>query len=252
MSKGKVIGLDHIGLAVRDPRKQLPLWAEYLGLTLERTEAVLSEGVRTWFLRAGETHIELLEPTDGEGPIARHLDRRGEGIHHLCLQVDDLEAVLAGLAAAGIAALPPGIRPGAGGARVAFLHPKTTGGVLLELSQPGKPPPERVREPFVAGDLAVAYLNQPKERVFGVIHSRSADGLAIHGLDLDAWDDWLAQWRRGGEGPLAPSLRFYPSSRIDKLLADEDTPDLPSLERRFVERTGHRLEEALPGLREQH
>ena len=250
MSKGKVMGLDHIGLAVRDPRERLPLWAEQLGLTLERTEVVPSEGVRTWFLRTGGTDIELLEPTGEESPIARHLDRRGEGIHHLCLKVDDLEAVLARLAAAGIPALPPGIRPGARGARVAFLHPKTTGGILLELSQPSESPPRAVREPFTAGDLAVAYLNQPKERVFGVIHSRGTDGLAIQALDLDAWDDWLAQWKHGGQGPLVPSLRFYPASRVDKLLADEDTPDLPSLERRFVERTGHRLEEALPGLRE--
>ncbi|MDQ7006291.1 MAG: VOC family protein [Acidobacteriota bacterium] len=251
--KGRVLGVAHLGVAVKDPRQRLGLWADLLGLPLERSEAVASEGVRTWFLDAAGVHVELLEPLDEKGALARHLERRGEGLHHLCLATDDLEALLARLAAAGLEPLPPGIREGAGGCRVAFLHPRDTGGVLLELSEKprleGKKH-EEGEDPFGTGTLVVAYLREPRERVVGVIRSKSADGLAIEGLDLDAWEDWVNQWARGEKGPLAPSLQFFPASRIDKLLADRDTADLPSLQRRFEERTHRRLAEGLPGVRE--
>ena len=113
--KGKVLGLDHVGVAVRDPRQRLPLWAEALGLPLDRAEAVPSEGVRTWFLDFGGGHIELLEPLSADSPIARAIEKRGEGLHHVCLAVDDLDAALARLAARGIEPVGGGSRPGAGG-----------------------------------------------------------------------------------------------------------------------------------------
>ncbi|HHN73870.1 MAG TPA: hypothetical protein ENK10_01445 [Acidobacteria bacterium] len=252
--KGRVLGIAHLGIAVGDPRQRLGLWADLFGLPLERSEAVASEGVRTWFLDAAGVDVELLEALDEQGPLARHLERRGEGLHHVCLATDDLEALLARLAAAGIEALPPGMRDGAGGCRVAFLHPRDTGGVLLELSQAPRTTPDDgetgTEDPFRPGTLVVAYLRDPRERVVGVIRSRSADGLALEGLDLEAWEDWVSQWARGERGPLAPSLQFFPASRIDKLLADQDTADLPSLQRRFEERTHRRLAEGLPGVRE--
>ncbi|MCU0225614.1 MAG: methylmalonyl-CoA epimerase [Acidobacteria bacterium] len=250
--KGKVLGLDHVGVAVRDPRQRLPLWAEVLGLPLDRAEAVPTEGVRTWFLDFGGGHIELLEPLSDDSPIARAIEKRGEGIHHLCLAVDDLEAALARLAARGIEPLGGGARPGAGGCTVAFLHPKDTGGVLLELSQrpPGAPAhgaAEVAAHPFAPGALAVLYAKDPRARMVGVIRALDAVGVTLAGLDLDAWEDWVAQWSRGERGPLTPSLQFYPIARVEKLQADEDAPDLPSFGRRFAERTGLALSEALAG-----
>ena len=254
--KGKILGLDHVGIVVRDPRLRLPLWAEALGLPLDRAEAVPSEGVRTWFLDFGGGHIELLEPLSADSPIARAIEKRGEGIHHLCLAVDDLGAALARLAARGIEPIGGGARPGAGGCTVAFLHPKDTGGVLLELSQrppgtdvPAAEPPGA--HPFAAGTLAVLYAKEPRARMIGVVRSLDAVGVALLGLDLDAWDDWVAQWARRERGPLTPSLQFFPLARVEKLQADEDAPDLPSFGRRFAERTGVALPAALAG-EEQH
>lgn len=250
--KGKVLELEHVGIAVRDPRQRLPLWAEVLGLPLGRVEALPSEGVRTWFLDLGGSHIELLEPLAADSPIARAIEKRGEGLHHLSLAVDDIDAVLARLAARGIEPVGGGARPGAGGRTVAFLHPKDTGGVLLELSQ--RPPcatgnavEPAGAHPFAAGTLAVLYANEPRSRMIGVVRALDAVGVALLGLDLAAWDDWVAQWVRGERGPLTPSLQFFPLARIEKLQADEDAPDLPSLGRQFAERTGFALTEALGG-----
>lgn len=248
--KGVIQRLDHIGIAVRDPRERLGFWADLLGLELERAEAVPSEGVRTWFLDAGGTHLELLESLDEQGPIAKYLDKKGEGIHHLCLEVDDLDAILLRLTTRGIDPLSPGVRDGAGGCRVAFFHPKVTGGVLIELSQkPGETTSDQDL-PFSPGHLVVLYLSNPRERLVGVIRSIDATGLSLEGMDLEAWDDWISQWARSEESPISPSLQYFPMSRVDKMLADQDSPSLPSFTRRFEERTGRRLAEALTGLLE--
>lgn len=249
--KGRVLGLDHVGVAVRDPRQRLPLWAEALGLPLERAEAVPSEGVRTWFLDFGGGHIELLEPLSDDSPVAASIAKRGEGIHHVCFAVDEIEAVLARLASRGIEPIGGGVRPGAGGCAVAFLHPRDTGGVLVELSQrprtPEVPSEDRESAPFAAGKIAVLYLREPRARMIGAVRSLDALGVSLQGLDLDAWEDWVAQWTRGEPGPLTPSLQFFPLIRVEKLQADEDVPDLPSFARRFEERTGVRLDDALAG-----
>ena len=250
--KGKVLGLDHVGVAVRDPRQRLPLWAEALGLPLDRAEAVPTDAVRTWFLDFGGGHIELLEPLSEDSPIARAIEKRGEGLHHLCLAVDDIDAALARLAARGIEPLGGGTRPGAGGCIIAFLHPKDTGGVLLELSQ--RPPGATGHaaepadaHPFATGTLAVLYAKDPRARMIGVVRALDAVGVALLGLDLAAWDDWVAQWARRERGPLTPSLQFFPLARVEKLQADEDAPDLPSFGRQFAERTGVALTVALAG-----
>jgi methylmalonyl-CoA epimerase len=246
---GKVIGVEHIGVAVRDPRARLSLWADALGLSLDGAEAVASEGVRTWFLEAGETDIELLEALSADTTVGRFLERNGEGIHHLCLRVDDLGAVLARLARAGIEPVG-GQRGGARGARVAFLHPRDTGGVLIELSQPAiEQSAGASRAVFGEGSLVILYLREPREQCAGVIRRLDSMGVALDGMDLDAWDDWVAQWARSEEGPLAPSLQFYPSSRIEKILLDRDSDDLPSLARKFEERTGRSLLDALDAVR---
>lgn len=129
---GKV---DHIGIAVRSIAEALPLY-EALGLSVERYEVVESEGVRVAFIACGETHLELLEPTREDSPIAKFLEQRGPGLHHICLGSDDVRADDAKLRAAGVRVLRPEPTIGAGGCQVQFVHPKSAGGVLLELSQP--------------------------------------------------------------------------------------------------------------------
>ncbi|HET8947349.1 MAG TPA: methylmalonyl Co-A mutase-associated GTPase MeaB [Candidatus Polarisedimenticolia bacterium] len=129
--------LDHIGIAVRRLDERLPFYRDLLGLEHEGTEDVLTEGVRAAFLPAGRTRLELLEPLRDDATLARHLEKRGEGVHHLCFEVDDLDAALRRLEAAGHEIVGGGARPGAEGSRVAFLHPKRTGGVLVELRTRG-------------------------------------------------------------------------------------------------------------------
>lgn len=125
--------VDHLGIAVRDLEAAIRVWRDALGLHLERIEEVPTEKVRTAFFAAGETHIELLQSTDPAGPVARSIDRRGEGIHHVAFAVDDIEEAMARGRAAGLEFLSDEPRPGAGGTRVVFAHPRSACGVLVEL-----------------------------------------------------------------------------------------------------------------------
>lgn len=126
--------LDHIGIAVRslDATKIY----EDLGLTVDHIETVATQGVKTAFLPAGDARLELLEPTGPESPVAKYIEKRGEGIHHLCFRVDDIEAELEKLKKKGYRLVDEAPVPGAHGCRVAFLHPSAGHGVLIELSQP--------------------------------------------------------------------------------------------------------------------
>jgi methylmalonyl-CoA/ethylmalonyl-CoA epimerase len=126
--------LDHIGIAVRDLEAAVLAYTQGLGLSCVHRETVESEQVRTAFLPIGDTHLELLESLSPEGPVGRFLERRGEGVHHLCFEVDDLDAALARCRANGMTTLGDP-RPGAQGKRVVFLHPRSAHGVLIELSQ---------------------------------------------------------------------------------------------------------------------
>lgn len=125
--------LDHIGIAVKslDAAKIY----EALGLTIDHVETVATQGVRTAFLSAGDADIELLEATSPESAIARFIEKRGEGIHHICFRVDDIEAQLGQLKAQGYRLINEAPVPGAHGCRVAFLHPAAGNGVLIELSE---------------------------------------------------------------------------------------------------------------------
>jgi methylmalonyl-CoA/ethylmalonyl-CoA epimerase len=125
--------LDHIGIAVRslDAAKIY----QDLGLTIEHTETVETQKVKTAFLSVGDANLELLEPTSPDSAIAKFIEKRGEGIHHICLRVDDLEAHLERLKAAGYRLINEAPVPGAHGCRVAFLHPAAGNGVLIELSE---------------------------------------------------------------------------------------------------------------------
>jgi LAO/AO transport system kinase len=125
--------VDHLGIAVRDLAAAVRAY-EAIGFTVDRVEEVPTERVRAAFLPIGDVHLELLEPTDPGSVIARFLEKRS-GLHHLCVRVDDIEAALARLKAAGVALVDEVPRPGAGGCRVAFVHPRAAEGVLLELKQ---------------------------------------------------------------------------------------------------------------------
>ncbi|MCS7234366.1 MAG: methylmalonyl-CoA epimerase [Armatimonadota bacterium] len=126
------VRLDHVAVAVCDLKRALETF-QALGLRCEAVEDVPSEHVRTAFLSAGEVAVELLQPTSDLSTVARFLASRGEGVHHVALRIPDLRAALEAAAAAGLSVVPPGPRPGARGRRVAFLHPKDTFGVLVEL-----------------------------------------------------------------------------------------------------------------------
>jgi methylmalonyl-CoA/ethylmalonyl-CoA epimerase len=134
-------GVDHIGIAVPSIAEGRKLY-EAMGLAVEAIEEVPQEGVRVALIPVGETRIELLEPTSAESPIAKFLAKRGPGIHHVCLASDELQADDAVLRAAGVQLLRPEPTRGAGGCWVQFVHPKSAGGVLLELSQPGEGGPQ--------------------------------------------------------------------------------------------------------------
>lgn len=129
--------IQHLGIAVGSIEEALVFWRDALGLELKELEVVEDQGVRVAMLPIGESRIELLEPTGEETPVGKFLAKRGAGIHHLCVEVDDLGAKLAELKSRGIRLIDEEPRLGAGGAWVAFIHPAATGGVLIELTQRG-------------------------------------------------------------------------------------------------------------------
>ena len=131
----KVLKIDHLGIAVKSINKGKKFWGDILGLWLEDSEAMEEEKLITTFFPIGESEIELLETTDPDGPIGRYLEKRGEGIHHVALRVENIEEALKELKEKGVRLVDEKPRKGAGGAKIAFLHPKATNGVLVELCE---------------------------------------------------------------------------------------------------------------------
>lgn len=129
-----ILRIDHVGIAVKSLEEAKKVY-EALGLTVTDIEEVAEQKVRVAFLPVEGSEIELLETTDPEGPIGKFIEKRGEGIQHIALRVDDIEAALEELKSRGFQLIDQKPRYGAGGARIAFLHPKSTNGVLLELSE---------------------------------------------------------------------------------------------------------------------
>lgn len=129
--------VNHIGVAVKNLEGSLPFYRDTLGMVFEGIEEVADQKVRVAFLAVGESRIELLEPTAEDSPVARFLEKHGEGIHHVAYQVDDLAATLTKLKADGVRLVDEMPRRGAHGTMIAFLHPKASGGVLTELCEPG-------------------------------------------------------------------------------------------------------------------
>lgn len=127
--------IDHIGIAVKDLDEVLKFYENTLGIKCKGTEVVEEQHVKTAFLPLGDSEIELLESTSDDGPIAKFIEKNGEGIQHLALRVDNIESVLDEMREKGVRLIDEKPRIGAGGAKIAFLHPKSTHGVLLELCE---------------------------------------------------------------------------------------------------------------------
>jgi methylmalonyl-CoA/ethylmalonyl-CoA epimerase len=127
--------IDHLGIAVRSIDEASGFYRDALGLECNAPEEVPEQKVRVVFFQVGEVRIELLEPTAADSPIARFLEKRGPGLHHIAYVVDDLHATLAALKAAGVQLIDAAPRPGAHGMQIAFAHPRATGGVLTEFCQ---------------------------------------------------------------------------------------------------------------------
>jgi methylmalonyl-CoA/ethylmalonyl-CoA epimerase len=130
--------IDHLGIAVKSLEEAIPLWEKMLGTKCENVEEVASQKVRTAFLRVGEVYIELLEATAEDSPIAKYIEKNGEGVQHVAFRTDDIVAELAKAKDDGMRLIDEAPRQGAGGMDIAFLHPKSTRGVLTEFCSPAQ------------------------------------------------------------------------------------------------------------------
>jgi len=131
----KILKIDHLGIAVDSIDRAVSFWTDVLGLPLEGTETVESQKVTTSFLPVGPNELELLESTAPDGPVAKYIAKKGPGIQHVAFRVEDLGAALAELKNQCVPLIDAMPRPGAGGSRIAFLHPKAANGVLVELCE---------------------------------------------------------------------------------------------------------------------
>ena len=131
----KVLHIDHIGVAVNSNQESKTFWSDILGLPFEGEETVTEQKVKTAFFPVDKSEVELLESTAEDGPIAKFIEKKGQGVHHIAFRVEDIEGALAELKEKGIKLIDEKPRIGAGGAKIAFIHPKATGGVLVELSE---------------------------------------------------------------------------------------------------------------------
>jgi methylmalonyl-CoA epimerase len=128
-------GLDHVAIVVKDLDKAVAFYRDSLGLSLSEIEEVPEQQVKTAIFGHGMGRVELICPTTPNSGVARFLEKRGEGLHHICLEVEDIEQAMAAVKAAGAPLIDEVPKPGAGGAKVAFIHPKGTHGVLTELRE---------------------------------------------------------------------------------------------------------------------
>jgi methylmalonyl-CoA epimerase len=159
--------LDHVGIAVADVDRALAFYRDALGLEVHAPEEVRTQRVRAHFMPVGQSALELLEATSPDSPIAKYVDKRGPGIHHVTLRVDDIRAALDHLKHRGIRLVDNEPRPGAEGAQVAFIHPSATHGVLVELKQPAPPPVHLATKRLAWGDLQLTTVHDGPFRLDG-------------------------------------------------------------------------------------
>jgi methylmalonyl-CoA epimerase len=162
--------LDHIGIAINDLPAALAFYRDALGLEIEAPEEVLSQRVRAHFIPVGESKLELLEATAPDSPIAKYVEKRGPGLHHITLRVDDIHAAVAQLKARGAKLIDEQPRPGAEGALIAFIHPAATHGVLVELKQSARRQPpglESRPQRFALGNIELVSVSDGFLRLDG-------------------------------------------------------------------------------------
>jgi methylmalonyl-CoA/ethylmalonyl-CoA epimerase len=131
----KALKIDHIGIAVKNLEESLGFYRDVLGLEVEGVEEVEEQKVKVAFLPVGDTEVELLESTSEDGPIAKFIEKNGEGIQHIAFRVDNIEEAIAHMKEKGLRMIDESPRYGAGGAKIAFVHPKSSNRVLVELSE---------------------------------------------------------------------------------------------------------------------
>jgi methylmalonyl-CoA/ethylmalonyl-CoA epimerase len=131
----KILKIDHLGIAVNSINEGKTFWSDIMGLDFAGSETVTEQKVTTGFFPVGASEVELLESTAPDGPIAKYLEKKGPGIQHVAFRVENIEDALAELKDKGVKLIDQKPRIGAGGAKIAFLHPKATGGVLVELCE---------------------------------------------------------------------------------------------------------------------
>ncbi len=131
----KILKIDHLGIAVNSMDEGKNIWSDILGLEFEGSETVDAQKVTTAFFPVGESEVELLESTSPDGPVAKYIEKKGTGIQHVAFRVENIEDALSELKEKGVRLIDQTPRIGAGGAKIAFLHPKATGGVLVELCE---------------------------------------------------------------------------------------------------------------------
>jgi methylmalonyl-CoA epimerase len=165
--------LDHVGIAVKDLSAALAFYRDAFGLDVEAPEEVTSQRVRAHFVPVGESKLELLEATASESAIARYVDKRGPGLHHITLRVDDIDAAVGQLRSRGVRMIDEHPRPGAEGSTIAFVHPSSAHGVLIELKQPASANRSALRDPppaisrFTLGELELISLSDGFLRMDG-------------------------------------------------------------------------------------
>jgi len=133
----KIKHIDHIGIAVKSIEEGKRFFADILGLKFEKTEIIEEQKVKTGFFPITDSELELLESTEADGPVAKFIEARGQGVQHIAFRVENLDEALAELKEKGVRLIDQEPRKGAGGARIAFIHPKETSGVLVELCEKG-------------------------------------------------------------------------------------------------------------------
>lgn len=170
--------LEHIGIAVEAPDAVADLYHRLLEVTPYKTETVAEQGVRTHFLAAGTAKLELLEALGPDSPVAKYVERHGEGLHHLAFEVSDIDATMARLREIGFTPLSDAPRDGADGKRIFFLHPKETHGVLVEFCQSVPVPPTPVRIPYRDGHLAAYEAGAPEAPPLLLLHGAAGCTMA--------------------------------------------------------------------------
>jgi methylmalonyl-CoA epimerase len=233
-----ILKIDHLGIATRAIDEKLPFW-KLLGLEPAGREVVEGQKVSVTFLPVGDSTLELLEPTDPGSPIAKALASRGEGIHHLCLLVEGIDPLLETLRAAGVPLINEVPVPGAHGARVAFVHPKGTGGILVELSEKPTTSTPPCRATIELGEVVLLNCINPKEQLWGRLGRLDPTGVALRGLDLRSFDDWMREIaRHPDECTLGLATTFVPLFRIERIFLDERVGLVPSYCERFEQTVG--------------